>query len=104
MSDESVVKAFERQVVKPSEWIRRGISVTPETRTPFLSNGCGCALGAAYRAKTGASEQPPNPWVLGAIADEIGIPEHIACFISSMHYRETWTREQCADYAESQGY
>lgn len=98
--DESVVKHLE-QSEKPSALIRRGIPVVKETFTYI-----GCALGTAFCAKAGrtitSDDKRADTWC-HSIADFIGLPRAEARHVSHLHSCGA-SREECADWLESQGY
>ena len=87
--------------LKLSEAIRYGIPFVPE-HVSFN----GCALGCAYFALTGDSstcrlQSFAQTWESIAILG--GWPHELCHQISNAHFRGQWSREQCADYAESEG-
>lgn len=96
------------KVLKFSEAMRLGCLFTKETQ-----DYRGCALGAAYFASAGKdlqkeafdqlfSGQGFNPAKI--CADHFGVSEMTAIRVSSFHHRGDKTREQCADWLESEGY
>lgn len=100
--DESVVKHLEAE--KVSSLIRRGIPLVRES-----NNWHGCALAAAYRAKTGRpfwtdykeEKKIRDPFDFASKA--LGIPRQIVEAVSDLHF-STLTSEQCAGWLESKGY
>ena len=109
--DESVIKHFEEQqaaVVPVSEWIRRGIPLVNDYKFGFISMDLddrprGCALGAAYYAKTRRTTYRFADGGKGnGVSDELGLPRHIFLRASGMHATGS-TREEVADWLESQG-
>ena len=88
--------------LKLSEAIRCGISLVPE-----LKSYRGCALGCAYFALTRKIVSGEFPHSLSenweTIANLGGWPHELCHQISNAHFRGAWSREECADYAESQG-
>lgn len=86
-----------------SEAIRIGCKLVPENRT-----FCGCAMGAAYYVLTGRNLEDDQSKGYGngesIIAELTGVPRHIVVKASRDHYNGRATREQAADWLESQGY
>ena len=91
------VAPAEQQVgkLKLSEAIRYGIPFVPE-----LITFDGCALGCAHFALTGETRLLQS-WE--SIANLGGWPHELCHQISNAHFLGKWSREECADYAESQG-
>jgi hypothetical protein len=92
--------------MKFSAAIRLGCLVVPESH-----QFCGCAVGAGYFILTGedlekVQDFPRLPFGNGddIVAKLTGIPLEIVAHASRNHQRRKWTREQCADYFEAQGY
>lgn len=106
--DESIVKHLEKSAIskpKLSALIREGIYLV-ENEVSF----CGCAIGAAWRAKYGSKfsyAHHPVGSILdwdAFMAEKLVFPVDLVRAISRGHFSGSMTREQCADYAESKGY
>lgn len=93
------------KTMKLSEAIRIGCAWVQETR--LFS---GCAVGTGYTARTGRDlskdSQLDNrldaPYHL--VAEAFGIPHVVVRGASDLHYAKHRTREECADWLESQGF
>ena len=88
------------QPMKLSEAIRIGAKLRPQSFRGFFRDGGSCALGAAVHAKTGrASPDFPTNW-----EEFFGVPNGLCGEIINLNDRKGWTREQIADWLESQGH
>lgn len=107
--DMTEIKGFDQQteVVKVSEWMRRGQAMTVEKRDCFISpyptyeggKYGACALGAAAYAKTGRA---PTPYLCD-IADTLGIPLDFAISLSIAHNSGSMNTTQIIAALEFQG-
>jgi hypothetical protein len=112
--DHSEVKHLEQPKValNLSAAIRLGILAGIQDRLDF----CGCAMGTAYTFITGRNLDK-DQWEPGAprspyggvngdavVAKLFGVPFGVVEKASRSHQNRKWTREECADWLESQGY
>lgn len=109
--DESVVKVFEQQQVgklKLSDAIRIGAKLRPQCECELFADGGSCALGAAYEGITGQTcESHEYSRVINAFPAlrrvSGGGMNNLGFSISSRNDSGE-TREQIADWLESQGH
>lgn len=100
--DESVVKHLEQRTnLKLSEAIRIGCPWVQEHRLYS-----GCAIGTAYRAVMGLELLNYEDGEIAEyrVARIFNVPVEHVIRVSGMHYKGTFTREQCADWLEAKGY
>lgn len=88
-------------VRKASSWMREGLE-----RFGDVGRGASwdrCAIGVAFRAKTGFPLEGLHNTVLKA-SQVLDIPSSLVHFISVNHFSGTMTTKECADYLERVGY
>lgn len=98
--DESIVKHLQPQVgtLRLSEAIRRGAKIRPQCKHYYEYKGASCALGAAAEAVWGDRGAGwPERFI-----DEFGITLELFHLIGAKN-DSGMTREQVADWLESQG-
>lgn len=92
------------KVLKLSEAMRIGAKIRPQTKHFWHKDGKSCALGAAYEAMAGRPSSSGTDF-----RDHKKMNEWFPCMPSmqtKIHERNDdlgWTREQIADWLESQG-
>lgn len=108
--DESVVREFEQQQVgklKLSAAIRIGAKLRPQCTGRMFKNGASCALGAAYEAMTGRGyyDLPETDARAAAALAYMYEKADVPFGLSEVFFKndEGWTREEIADWLESQG-
>ena len=95
-------KPIQVGTLKLSTAIRIGASKRPQIRGRFFNSKGSCALGAAWEGMGFGSED--EHWMIYAtVCPKLGIPVPLGEKISAMNDRGK-TREQIADWLESQGY
>lgn len=92
---------------RASDFMYKGIRLFPETMS-FEA----CALGTAYRTKTGRSLKTDainagiftHSHVCGIAAEALNIPKDLAIQVSGMHCMFLATRRGCAEFLAKKGY
>lgn len=107
--DLSVIEKFEEQKVgtlKLSEAIRIGAKMTPRCRLKLVEGRATCAIGAAYLGATGLLPTHYADVSNSGLFPELFHPG--SCGLSSFGFTiasisDEQSREEAADYAESEG-
>jgi hypothetical protein len=94
--------------LKLSAAMRIGAKLRPQGFVDLFGDGKSCALGAAYEGATGKTCEP---WGYGKVCEQfpaLGTPDGFLSDLGTAVYRmndqHEMTREQIADWLESQGY
>lgn len=102
--DMKEVAKFETPVkLKLSEAIRIGAQIRPQCKGRAFRDGGSCAMGAAYEAMTGNVWPEDDFGNFPLIMHDFGAPTSIVMRVTNMN-DNGMTREQIADWLESQGY
>jgi hypothetical protein len=83
-----------------SKAIRTGI---PHVKESLGYQGCALAC-ASYAVRGYAHTGRLDFWYPEDAARHFNVPDEIASKVSVNHFRGEWTREECADWLEAQGY